>query len=122
MDLDALKALFEEFDLAAFLPDLTGITGWIETVLRVAAMAGPILLLGFGLLYLMAPPKVSLFSASTTLWPRSASEMAACMPAGPPPMTKTFLGVLAGRTSLAVYSLPEMGLTLQRTKREEYLT
>ena len=57
MDLDALKALFEEFDLAAFLPKLTDVLGWVEMVLRIAVMAGPLLLLGFGLLYLLAPPK-----------------------------------------------------------------
>lgn len=68
MDLDALKVLFEDFDLAAFLPDLSGIQGWIETVLRVAVMAGPILLLGFGLLYLMAPPKEANHSFGYRFW------------------------------------------------------
>ncbi len=57
MDLEALKALFEEFDLAAFLPELTDVLGWIELALRTAVMAGPVLLLMFGLIYLLAPPK-----------------------------------------------------------------
>ena len=57
MDFDALKALFEEFDLAAFLPKLTDVLGWVEMALRIAVMACPLLLLGFGLLYLLAPPK-----------------------------------------------------------------
>lgn len=68
MDLDALKVLFEDFDLAAFLPDLSGIQGWIETILRVAVMAGPILLLGFGLLYLMMPPKEANHSLGYRFW------------------------------------------------------
>ena len=76
MNLDALKALFEEFDLAAFLPDLTSITGWIETVLRVAAMVGPILLLGFGLLYLMAPPKEANHTLGYRFWWGMASLQA----------------------------------------------
>lgn len=57
MDLDVLKGLFEEFDLAAFLPDLTDVLGWIEMLLRIAVMAGPLLLLLFGLIYLLVPPK-----------------------------------------------------------------
>lgn len=55
--MDALKSLFEEFDFAAFLPELSTFMGWIEAALRVAVMTGPLLLLGFGLLYLLAPPK-----------------------------------------------------------------
>ena len=57
MDLEALKGLFEEFDLAAFLPDLTDVLGWVEMLLRIAVMAGPLLLLLFGLIYLLVPPK-----------------------------------------------------------------
>lgn len=53
----ALKALFGEFDLAAFLPDLDHFMGWVEMGLRIAVMVGPLLLLFFGLLYLISPPK-----------------------------------------------------------------
>ena len=56
MDLDALKEIFEGFDIAAFLPELDTVMGWVEMLLRIAVMAGPLLLLGFGLLYLLAPP------------------------------------------------------------------
>ena len=62
MDLDSLKSLFEGFDIAAFLPELTTILGWVETLLRLAVMAAPLLLLGFGLLYLLAPPKEANYS------------------------------------------------------------
>ncbi len=57
MDLDAIKAIFENFDFAAFLPQLDKFMGWVEMLLRIAVMAAPILVLGFGLLYLLAPPK-----------------------------------------------------------------
>lgn len=68
MDFDALKILFEEFDLAAFLPDLTDVLGWIELLLRIAVMAGPVLLLGFGLLYLLAPPKEANHGLGYRFW------------------------------------------------------
>ncbi len=57
MDLDAIKAIFENFDIAAFLPELDTLMGWVEMLLRLAVMTPPLLLLGFGLLYLLAPPK-----------------------------------------------------------------
>lgn len=62
MDMDSLKSLFEGFDIAAFLPELTTLLGWVETLLRLAVMAAPLLLLGFGLLYLLAPPKEANYS------------------------------------------------------------
>ena len=62
MDMDSLKSLFEGFDIAAFLPELTTLLGWVETLLRLAVMAAPLLLLGFGLLYLLSPPKEANYS------------------------------------------------------------
>ncbi len=55
--MDAMKGLLEEFDFAKFLPALDSVLGWIELAARICVMAGPVLLLGFGLLYLLAPPK-----------------------------------------------------------------
>ena len=66
--MEALKSLFEEFDMAAFLPDMTTVVGWIESVLRVAVMAGPLLLLGFGLLFLLAPPKEANYGVGFRCW------------------------------------------------------
>ena len=57
MNLDALMAIFAEFDVAAFLPELNTLMGWVETILRLLVMAGPLLMLALGLLYLLAPPK-----------------------------------------------------------------
>ncbi len=68
MDLDALKKLFEEFDMAAFLPDLTDVLGWVELLMRVAVMAGPLLLLLFGMIYLLAPPKEANHGLGYRFW------------------------------------------------------
>ena len=55
--MDALKALFSDFDFAAFIPNLDTVLGWIQLICRLCVMAGPLLLLGFGLVYLLCPPK-----------------------------------------------------------------
>jgi len=68
MDISAFTSLFEDFDLAAFLPKLDTLLGWIETLLRVCVMAGPLALLGFGLLYLLAPPKEANYSLGYRFW------------------------------------------------------
>ena len=73
MDLDALKSLFENFDLAAFLPDMTTVVGWVETLLRLCVMAAPLALLGFGLLYLLSPPKEANYSLGYRFWWSMAS-------------------------------------------------
>ncbi len=71
--MDALKAIFEGFDLAAFLPKVDTLLGWVETLLRLCVMAGPLLLLGFGLLYLLAPPKEANYSLGYRFWWSMAS-------------------------------------------------
>lgn len=68
MNLDALKVLFEDFDIAAFLPELTAFMGWIELILRLIVMATPLLLLFFGLLYLLAPPKEANYGLGYRCW------------------------------------------------------
>ncbi len=62
MDLSAILAAFEGFDIAKFLPELSTLLGWVETLLRLFVMAGPLLMLGFGLIYLLAPPKEANYS------------------------------------------------------------
>ena len=44
-----MESAASELNLGALLPDLSTVMGWIELAFRVAVMAGPILLLGFGL-------------------------------------------------------------------------
>lgn len=73
MNLDALMAIFSDFDVAAFLPQLDTLMGWVETVLRILVMAGPLLMLGFGMLYLLAPPKEANYSLGWRFWWSMAS-------------------------------------------------
>ncbi len=73
MDLEALKSILDDFDFAAFLPEMDSILGWTETILRLCVMAGPLLLLGFGLLYLLAPPKEANYSLGYRFWWSMAS-------------------------------------------------
>jgi uncharacterized membrane protein len=66
--MDALMSLFEGFDFANFIPDITSVLGWLETIARIAVMAAPLILLGFGLLYLLAPPKEANHSLGFRFW------------------------------------------------------
>lgn len=54
---DFLKSLLGDMDPTALLPDLGPILDNLDVVLRVVVLAGPLCLLGLGLLYLLAPPK-----------------------------------------------------------------
>ena len=54
---DAVKALLDNFDPAALLPDLGTIFGWIELACRVLVLAGPIILAVLGICYLFLSPK-----------------------------------------------------------------
>ena len=53
---DFVKSLLGDFDPTAFLPDLWAIFDNLDVALRVLVLAGPLCLLGLGLLYLLAPP------------------------------------------------------------------
>ena len=55
--MEALKALMKDFDPAALMPDLDAVLGKLEGLIRLAVMVAPLVLLGLGLLYLLAPPK-----------------------------------------------------------------
>lgn len=55
--MDALKALMKDFDPAALMPDLDSFLGKLEGCIRLAVMLAPLVLLGLGLLYLLAAPK-----------------------------------------------------------------
>lgn len=55
--MEALKALMKDFDPAGLMPDLSTVLGKLEAVIRLAIMVGPLVLLGLGLLYLLAAPK-----------------------------------------------------------------
>ena len=55
--MEALKALMKDFDPAALMPDLSAVLGRVEALIRLVIMAAPLVLLGLGLLYLLAAPK-----------------------------------------------------------------
>lgn len=57
MDFKTIKQILTDFDLAKYLPALDSIVGWIELMTRVAVLAAPLILLGLGLWYFLAPPK-----------------------------------------------------------------
>ena len=71
--MDALKSLLSDFDFAAFIPELDTVLGWIQLICRLCVMAGPLILLGFGLLYLLNPPKEANHSAGYRFWWSMAS-------------------------------------------------
>ena len=50
------------------MPALDTVLGWIEMLTRIAVMVGPVLMLGFGLLYLLAPPKEANYSLGFRCW------------------------------------------------------
>jgi len=68
-----MMSIFADFDVAAFLPEVDSLIGWVETVLRLLVMAGPLLLLGFGLVYLFAPPKEANYAVGWRFWWSMAS-------------------------------------------------
>ena len=55
--MDAIKELLTNFDLSNFLPKIDTIMGWVTLLLRLAVMAGPVIILVLGLIFLFAPPK-----------------------------------------------------------------
>ena len=54
---DSITSLLGDFDLTKFVPDIETFVGKMELAARIAVMVGPLLLLGLGLWYLLAPPK-----------------------------------------------------------------
>lgn len=55
--MDKLAELVTNFDMANFMPELDSVIGWVELLSRIAVMAGPVLVLIFGLIYFFIPPK-----------------------------------------------------------------
>ena len=57
MNLDSIKGLLDNFDLGSLLPDLGTLLGKLELFMRILVVAGPIVMVVMGLLYLFAAPK-----------------------------------------------------------------
>ena len=55
--MDAIMSLLQNFDFAAFIPELNTVLGWIELGVRIGVMIGPLVLLFLGLLSFLAPTK-----------------------------------------------------------------
>ena len=57
MTIDDLKTLMDDFDPASLFPKLESVTEVISSVLRIAVLIGPVILLVMGLLYLLVSPR-----------------------------------------------------------------
>ena len=57
LDIESLKEMMDAFDPASLLPQLDSIFDKVELVCRIAVMAGPVVLLIMGLVYLFFTPK-----------------------------------------------------------------
>ena len=62
MTIDDLKKVLEGSDLSAALPDLNGIMDSLAPIMKLALLAGPVILLVMGLLYLFVVPKEANYS------------------------------------------------------------
>ena len=57
MSIEDFKGLMDEFDPASLLPELDSIMSKVPAIARIAILAGPVLLVVMGLVYLFATPK-----------------------------------------------------------------
>jgi len=65
----------DEFKLENYLPKLDSLWGVVETLIRIAVMAGPLILLGLGLWYFLAPPREANHRVGfRTLWGMGSVE------------------------------------------------
>lgn len=74
--MDRLAELVANFDIANILPKLDSFLGWMELLIRLAVMAGPILVLVFGCIYYFMPPKEANHSLGYRFYWGMGSEQA----------------------------------------------
>ena len=55
-------------NLGGLVPEMEDVVLGIERILRIGVMAGPLLLLGFGLIFLLAPPKEANYGLGYRFW------------------------------------------------------
>jgi len=55
--IEKLVDLINNFDPVSYLPEISSILGWTELFLRICVMAAPVIVLVFGLSWLLLPPK-----------------------------------------------------------------
>ena len=82
-----IKVLMDNFDPASLLPDLSTVVGKVEFITRIAVLAGPIVLLVLGLLYLFAAPKEANYRFGYRCYFGMGSEEAWCF-------TQRFAGLI----------------------------
>ena len=63
-----METAANEFDLGALLPSVGSVAGLIEFLLVLAMLAGPLLQLGFGLLYWFKPPQEANYGLGYRCW------------------------------------------------------
>lgn len=68
MNFDELKALLTDMDLSKILPQSDAFVSFVQKALRLSVMIGPLVLLGFGLMYLFAAPKEANHSLGYRFW------------------------------------------------------
>ena len=61
--MEKITALFEGIDLTKLVPQMDTLLEKLQWVARVAVMAGPVVMLVFGLWYLLLPPKEANYGA-----------------------------------------------------------
>jgi len=57
MNIEDLKSIMDAFDPASLLPELEGVLNVLTAAVRIATLAGPVVLLALGLGYLIFAPK-----------------------------------------------------------------
>lgn len=66
--MDKLMALFDKLDPAKLVPPLDSLLDKVQPVATVAVMAGPLVMLLFGLWYFLLPPKEANHAAGFRTW------------------------------------------------------
>ena len=66
--MDKITALFEKIDLTKLVPPLEPMLDKVQMIATVALMAGPLVMLLFGLWYFLLPPKEANYSAGFRTW------------------------------------------------------
>ena len=66
--MDKITAIFEKIDLAKLVPPMDTLLDKLQFVAGIALMVGPLVMLVFGLWYLLLPPKEANHSAGFRTW------------------------------------------------------
>ena len=66
--MEKLTAFFEKLDLEKLVPQMDPLLDKLQWIAGVAVMAGPVVMLVFGLWYLLMPPKEANYGAGFRTW------------------------------------------------------